>query len=353
MKTVLVQPFVGTSILMSAGKDLASVSGLINKALDVVHQINMTAEPLEQPLVRQKAKEMRTRQVNVGLVRDLEMHLGRAVIHTDCRESIYLSQLALLVTNFKRGLQDKYRISSKPLVESEGKSIVSALLPESEDEWQKATIQQAIKKYKGVNAFFQAVADHVKMPIVTAFGTSKQRLIKEELRPYLDATKFRIYGGNHLTDKQIHYACVGFEEVSEEVYQFIVVNKSYTRELIKLNLSDKIQELTLQKPLSAVQTIAKDDTDSKKANRFIPCDFPHLQIKACVRRRAYWVISNSQRNNKYQLPANTVYQSQQYIEQFLANSDAFSNFDLSCFFDKICCDPLTSLLNTILYLGRE
>ena len=78
-----------------------------------------------------------------------------------------------------------------------------------------------------------------------------------------------------------------------------------------------------------------------------------MQIKAYVRRRAYRVIANSQRNNKFQLTANTVYQSNEYIEQFLANSDTFSNFDLSCFFDQICCDALTSLLNTVLYMGRE
>ena len=127
----------------------------------------------------------------------------------------------------------------------------------------------------------------------------------------------------------------------------------FTRELIKFNQSKKIKELTLQEALIAVQTIAKNDTDSKKTDRFILCDFPHMKLKAWVRQRAYRVIANSQCNNKYQLPANTVYQSKEYIEQFLANSDTFSNFELSCFFDQIECDCVTSLLNTILYLGRE
>ena len=42
--------------------------------------------------------------------------------------------------------------------------IVSAIRPDSEDDWQTATIQQAIKKHKGVDAFFQAVADHYELP---------------------------------------------------------------------------------------------------------------------------------------------------------------------------------------------
>ena len=188
---------------------------------------------------------------------------------------------------------------------------------------------------------------------MTAQGTSKQRTIKEEQRPYLEATSIKIYGGNYLTEKQTSYACIGFETTSHEVYQFVLSNKQYTRELIKRHQSSKIKELTLKEALTSIKTIAKEDTDAKENNRFIECDFPHMKIKAWVKRRAYRVIANSQRNNRYQLPANTVYQSKEYIEQFLANSDTFPNFDLSCFYDQILCDALTSLLNTILYLGRE
>ena len=59
----------------------------------------------------------------------------------------------------------------------------------------------------------------------------------------------------------------------------------------------------------SIQIIAKEDTDAKETNRFIECNLPHMKIKAWVNRRAYRVIANSQRNNRYQLPANTVYQS--------------------------------------------
>ena len=187
MKNVVVEPLAGTSILVLAGKDLASVSGLITGALNVVHQINMKSEPTKKKFVRRQIREERIRQANVGLGRDVEMHLGRAVIQTDCQESNNLSELALLITNFQRGLQDKYRISAKSIVEGHGKAIVSALLPEKEDDWQKATIQQAIRKHGGVDAFFQAVADLYELLIMIANGTSKQRLIKEEQRPYLEA----------------------------------------------------------------------------------------------------------------------------------------------------------------------
>ena len=190
------------------------------------------------------------------------------------------------------------------------------LLSDKEDDWQTATIQQAIKKYKGADNFFQAVADFYQRPIMTAQGTSKQRTIKEEQRPYLEATSITIYGGNYLTDKQTSYSCIGFETTSHEVYQFVLSNNQYTRELIKRHQSSKIKELTLKEALTSIQTIAKEDTDAKETDRFIECDFPHMKINAWVKRRAYRVIENSQRNNRYQLPANTVYQRKEYIEQF-------------------------------------
>ena len=141
---------------------------------------------------------------------------------------------------------------------------------------------------------------------MVAQGNSKQRFIKEEQRPYLETTKIKIYGADYLTDKQTDYACLGFDESSEEVYQFVLSNKDYTRDLIRKNQGESIKELTLGEALRGIKEISTTDKYEKKKDRFISCDFPHMQIKAYVRRRAYRVIANSQRNNKFQLPANTV-----------------------------------------------
>ena len=172
-------------------------------------------------------------------------------------------------------------------------------MPENKEDWQKATAQEAIKKHEGVDNFFKAVTDFYQFPIMVAQGTSKQRLIREEQRPYLETTKIKIYGADYLKDKQTDYACLGFEESSNEVYQFVLSNKEYTRDLIRKNQGQSIKELTLSEALRSIQEIATTDKDAKKRDRIISWDFPHMQIKAYVRRRAYRVIANSQRDNRY------------------------------------------------------
>ena len=74
MKTVLQQPLAGTSILMSAGREQSSISGLITQAINKVHKINMKAEPAKTTYVRRLVKEEKVKQINVGLIRDVEMH---------------------------------------------------------------------------------------------------------------------------------------------------------------------------------------------------------------------------------------------------------------------------------------
>ena len=47
-------------------------------------------------------KNEKVQRKNVGLVRDVEMHLGRAVIHKDCEANNNLAQVGILIANFKR-----------------------------------------------------------------------------------------------------------------------------------------------------------------------------------------------------------------------------------------------------------
>ena len=103
----------------------------------------------------------------------------------------------------------------KKEVEREGLAIVEAIMPEDTENWQTATAQKAIKKHKGVDQFFKAVTDYYQFPIIVAHGTSKQRLIKEEQRPYLETTKIKIYGADYLKDMQTDYACLGFKRAQK------------------------------------------------------------------------------------------------------------------------------------------
>ena len=63
--------------------------------------------------LRKLMKNEKVKSINVGLVRDVEMHLGRAVIHKDCEESNNLAQVGILISKFRRSLHDKYRNVAK------------------------------------------------------------------------------------------------------------------------------------------------------------------------------------------------------------------------------------------------
>ena len=307
------------SKLVVPGKNQQLVPGLISEAMDKVHQLVMKAPPVTPEIVRQIRNPGNFPKTNIGLVRDLETQLGRAVIHRDCQESNNLAQVGILIANCKRSLNNLYRNLAKKKVEKESKDIVRSILLDDKKDWKRVPTKKAIEALKGVDNFFKAVADSYQIPVMLSYGLSKQRMVREEQRPFLETTRFKIYGSGYLQEKQTDYACIGFKESSQEAYQFMLVNKLYTRDLIKNKQGGQaITELTLSDSSKGIQEIAAADNESKRRDRFIRYDFPHMQIKAWVRRQAYRVIVNSQKNNRYQLPCDTVFQSNDRIEEFLA-----------------------------------
>ena len=135
-------------------------------------------------------------------MRDLETQLGRAVIYRDCQESNNIAQVGILISNCKRSLNNLYRNRAKNCVEKEGHDIVKSILPENTDDWKKVPIKKAIETLKGVDNFFKAVADSYQIPIMVAHGLSKQRLVREEQRPFLETTKIKIYGADYLQENK-------------------------------------------------------------------------------------------------------------------------------------------------------
>ena len=87
------------SKLVASGKKQQSVPGIILEAMDKVHQLTIKAPPVTPESVKQIRKTEKVTKLNVGLVRDLETQLGRAVIHRDCQESNNLAQVGIIIAN--------------------------------------------------------------------------------------------------------------------------------------------------------------------------------------------------------------------------------------------------------------
>ncbi len=84
----------------------------------------------------------------------------------------------LIITNFQRTLNIKYRLRAKALIGKVGQQIADALMPEKAENWQTITIQEAIKKHNGVDNFFQTTDKYYKLPIMVVMGTTRKRLFK-------------------------------------------------------------------------------------------------------------------------------------------------------------------------------
>jgi hypothetical protein len=72
-----------------------------------------------------------------------------------------------------------------------------------------------------------------------------------------------------------------------------------------------------------------------------------------IRRRAYRIICNARKNNRFQLPTATVFKSHNHIKETLCKSDMFMGIDFTGYLDQIACDVITSMINSIQYLGKE
>ena len=103
----------------------------------------MKAPSITPERVRQIRNPENNSKTNIGLVRDLETQLGRAVIHRDCQESNNLAQVGILIANCKRTLNNLYRNVAKKSVEKEGQDIVRSMLPDDIEDWKKDTHKES------------------------------------------------------------------------------------------------------------------------------------------------------------------------------------------------------------------
>ena len=187
---------------------------------------------------------------------------------------------------------------------------------------------------------------------MVAIGKAKTGTMRGEQKTYLVPSRFKIYRANYLTKTNTNFAPLAMEEQSNEVYQYILINKLITRKIIAQDNSPEIQDLTLSKIMHRTGIAMTEDREAKSL-RLIPMSILHLRMKVYVRRQAYRVICNARKNNWFQLPTATVFKSHDHIKGTLCGSDMFTGIDFTGYFDQIACDVITSMINSIQYLGKE
>ena len=148
------------------------------------------------------------------------------------------------------------------------------------------TVQETIKHLGGVDPFFQAIADTYGIPVMVAIGKARTQTFKGEQKPYLVTSRFKVYGANYSTKENTNFAPMAIEEKSEEIYQFLLINKLITRKFIAQDSSQEMQEISLDKALQRTGVSMSKDKEAKTL-RLVPMKFPHMKMSVFVRRRAY------------------------------------------------------------------
>ena len=106
------------------------------------------------------------RLIRRGLSDDVEETIGRAVIETDSGDSNKLTNVALLMANFLRGIKEQPRpaLTTKTDITNTGIGLIKDLMPHKIEDWQEVTVQETIKHKGGTDPFFQALADNASIP---------------------------------------------------------------------------------------------------------------------------------------------------------------------------------------------
>jgi hypothetical protein len=110
---------------------------MISEAMNKIHRLITKAPPTTPDKVTQVRNQGNQSKPNIGLIRDVETQLGRAIIHRDCQESNHLASVGILIANCKRSLNNQYRNVAKKSVEKEGMNIVMSMLPDEVENWKK------------------------------------------------------------------------------------------------------------------------------------------------------------------------------------------------------------------------
>ena len=109
-------PTRAPATLVSPKDNSSLVPAMISEAMNKIHRLITTTSPVTPDKVTQVRTQEQQSKPNIGLIRDVETHLGRAIMHRDCQESNHLANVGILISNCRRSLNNLYRHVAKQLI---------------------------------------------------------------------------------------------------------------------------------------------------------------------------------------------------------------------------------------------
>ena len=285
----------------------------------------------------------------------LSLVLGTTLVHATENANM-LASVGPILNRFIRARKHLQAYKLKAKHQQIAQELIRGIWPEKAQEWNSVTIAEAIEHFKTWEALFAKIAQFYKYPLVIIEGV----IIKKSQRAYFDVLKVAVYWATQYdegTDLFGHMAAC-FE--SKEIFstrtssiEFIKCLVQHTKELQNRHNEPKEYHKFTIKEILKIQQEHQKNTNNQEAQRYSKVHFQHLEMDVYWKRDPFRTIINTRYNNHLSMESNTTFQSQHDIRQSLANSQFFSSFDLSSFYDQILSCPTSSLINTVLYQGQE
>ena len=283
----------------------------------------------------------------------LSLVLGTALVHATENANM-LASVGPTLNRFIRARRHLQAYKLKTKHQQIARELVKGIWPERARDWNQITIAEAKNHFKTWETLFGEIAKFYKYPLVVVEGA----IIKKSQRAYFDVLKVAVYRASLYNEELDLFGHMATCFESQEIFS----TRTSSIEFIKC-LIHQAKGIQQEKPceynkftIKEILTLQQEHqrkSDNHDAQRYSRVHFQHLEMDVYWKRDPSRTIINTRYNNHLSRESNTTFQSQHDIRQSLANSQFYSSFDLSSFYDQILSCPTSSLINTVLYQGQE
>ena len=341
-------PLIKVQAIMNHTQETASLNNFIQSTMAALGKHTIATRRVANHNINNTAPESWQQ-----CQKALSLVLGSALLHSTENANI-LASIGPTLNRFIRGRKHLQAYKQKSKHQQIAQELIKGIWPERINEWNTITTQEAKKHFKTWEELFGKIALFYKYPLVVMEGA----IIKKSQRSYFDILKVAVYRADQYDKEADVFGFMAGCLESNEIFSTKASSAEFIRSLIQHANKHK-QESTKEYHKYTIKEVLRlhrdhqEKTDNQDANRYSKVHLQHLEMDVYWKRDPFRTIINTRYNNHLCRESNTSFQSQHEIRQSLANSQFFSSFDLSAFYDQILSCPTSSLINTVLYQGQE
>ena len=322
---------------------------------DQINQVGQHATEVRQ--VFQQQQDTDAPQSWQQCQKALTVILGTILIHVT-ENAQMLATIGNTLNRFIRSRKHQQAYKQKSKHQQIAQELIKGIWPQKQQAWGTTTIEEAVQQFGSLDELMKKIARFYKYPIVVTEGA----IIKKSKRDYFDILQIKVYNANQYDENEDLFGYFAVCPDSNEVFSTKTASNNIIKAIIQhvaeeaksnnASEQNEMRQLTIKEIFHIHQEYTAKQKNNE-ANRYSKVHFQHLEMDVYWKRDPIRTIVNTKYNNHLSRESNTAFQSQNEVKNALASSAHYSSFDISQFYDQILACPISSLINTILYRGRE